>query len=154
MVQQVAALAAPLALQRQQTLEVLEQVDNPEVFQQSGNEALLQILCRNLLDNALRYSPDQGVVRVTLKQVDQGLHLVFEDSGAGMTAADQARLGERFFRLLGSGQSGSGLGWSIVRRIADVQAWPMQVQTSDALGGLQVTVQMNEKVTLLASGFL
>lgn len=141
-VQQVAALAAPLALQRQQTLEVLEQVDNPEVFQQAGNEALLQILCRNLLDNAMRYSPDQGVVRLTLKQVGHGLQLVFEDSGPGMSTADQARLGERFFRVLGSGQSGSGLGWSIVRRIADVQAWPMQVQTSDALGGLQVTVQM------------
>ena len=141
-VQQVAALAAPLALQRQQTLEVLEQVDNAEVFQQAGNEALLQILCRNLLDNAMRYSPDQGVVRVTLKQVGQGLQLVFEDSGPGMSTADQARLGERFFRVLGSGQSGSGLGWSIVRRIADVQAWPIQVQTSEALHGLQVTVQM------------
>ena len=141
-VQQVAALAAPLALHRRQTLEVLEQVDNPEVFQQAGNEALLQILCRNLLDNAMRYSPDQGVVRLTLKQVGHGLQLVFEDSGPGMSTADQARLGERFFRVLGSGQSGSGLGWSIVRRIADVQAWPMQVQTSDALGGLQVTVQM------------
>ena len=141
-VQQVAALAAPLALQRQQTLEVLEQVDKPEVFQQAGNEALLQILCRNLLDNAMRYSPDQGVVRLTLKQVGHGLQLVFEDSGPGMSTADQARLGERFFRVLGSGHSGSGLGWSIVRRIADVQAWPMQVQTSDALGGLQVTVQM------------
>ena len=142
-VQQVAALAVPLALQRQQTLEVLEQVDNPEVFQQAGNEALLQILCRNLLDNAMRYSPDQGVVRVTLKQVGQGLQLVFEDSGPGMSTSDQARLGERFFRVLGSGQSGSGLGWSIVRRIADVQAWPIQVQTSEALHGLQVTVQMN-----------
>jgi two-component system sensor histidine kinase QseC len=142
-VQQVAALAAPLALQRQQTLEVLDQVENPEMFQQAANEALLQILCRNLLDNAMRYSPAQGLVRVTLKQVGRGLQLVFEDSGPGMTAADQARLGERFFRVLGSGQSGSGLGWSIVRRIADVQSWSLKVETSDELHGLRVTVQMN-----------
>jgi two-component system sensor histidine kinase QseC len=153
-VQQVAALAAPLALQRQQSLEVLEQVENPAVFRQAANEALLQILCRNLLDNAMRYSPEQGLVRVTLKQVGPGLQLVFEDSGPGMSATDQARLGERFFRVLGSGQTGSGLGWSIVRRIADVQAWSLQVQTSEALHGLQVTVLMNEKVDVLASGFL
>ena len=141
--QQVAADLTPWALQRQQTLEVLQEVQDPIVFNRVANEALLQILCRNLLDNAMRYSPAKGVVRVTLKQVDQSLHLVFEDSGPGMSAADQARLGERFFRVLGSGQSGSGLGWSIVRRIADVQAWTLHVHSSEALGGLQVTVQMN-----------
>lgn len=142
-IQQVAADLTPLALQRQQTLEVLQEVQHPTIYNRIANEVLLQILCRNLLDNAMRYSPVKGLVRVTLKQVGQGLHLVFEDSGPGMSATDQARLGERFFRVVGSGQSGSGLGWSIVRRIADVQAWPMKVQTSDALGGLQVTVQMN-----------
>ncbi len=141
--QQVAADLTPWALQRQQTLEVLQEVQDPIVFNRVANEALLQILCRNLLDNAMRYSPAKGVVRVTLKQLDQSLHLVFEDSGPGMSAADQARLGERFFRVLGSGQSGSGLGWSIVRRIADVQAWTLHVHSSEALGGLQVTVQMN-----------
>ena len=141
--QQVAADLTPWALQRQQTLEVLQEVQDPIVFNRVANEALLQILCKNLLDNAMRYSPAKGLVRVTLKQVGQGLHLVFEDSGPGMSAADQARLGERFFRVLGSGQSGSGLGWSIVRRIADVQAWTLHVHSSEALGGLQVTVQMN-----------
>ena len=54
--------------------------------------------------------------------------------------ADQARLGERFFRVLGSEQPGSGLGWSIVRRIAQLHGLLIDVARSPALGGLQVTL--------------
>ena len=50
-------------------------------------------------------------------------------------------LGERFFRVIGSGQSGSGLGWSIVRRIASVLAAEMSVSRSASLGGLAVTAK-------------
>lgn len=63
------------------------------------------------------------------------------DSGPGLAEADRARLGERFFRVLGSSASGSGLGWSIVRRIADTQGAAVQVGRSATLGGLGVTVQ-------------
>jgi two-component system sensor histidine kinase QseC len=51
-----------------------------------------------------------------------------------------ARLGERFFRVLGSDQPGSGLGWSIVRRIAAVHEAEIDVRRSAALGGLAVAV--------------
>ena len=52
-----------------------------------------------------------------------------------------ARLGERFFRKLGTGRSGSGLGWSIVRRIAAAQGAQVQVNRSAELGGLGVRVR-------------
>jgi two-component system, OmpR family, sensor histidine kinase QseC len=57
-----------------------------------------------------------------------------------MNDEDRHRLGERFFRILGSGESGSGLGWSIVRRIAAVHQLELQVDKSEKLGGLAVRV--------------
>jgi two-component system sensor histidine kinase QseC len=54
--------------------------------------------------------------------------------------ADLARLGERFFRVLGSGEAGSGLGWSIVTRIARLYGLTVAVTRSAELGGLRVSV--------------
>jgi two-component system sensor histidine kinase QseC len=67
--------------------------------------------------------------------------LVVEDSGPGLAEAELQRLGERFFRVLGSAQPGSGLGWSIVQRIAQVHGATLQARRSAALGGLLVSVQ-------------
>ena len=64
--------------------------------------------------------------------------LSVEDSGPGMTEAERRRLGERFFRVTGNTESGSGLGWSIARRIAAVHGMVLQVEASEALGGLAV----------------
>jgi two-component system sensor histidine kinase QseC len=61
--------------------------------------------------------------------------LTVDDSGPGLSDDDKTRLGQRFFRVLGS-----GLGWSIVRRIAAAQGASVQVARSAALGGLQVVV--------------
>ena len=104
--------------------------------------ALAAVLLRNLLDNALRYGPDGGTVAVQLlpAQATHGVRLCVEDAGPGLSDADLARLGERFFRVLGSGQSGSGLGWSIVRRLARLHALQLHIDRSPALGGLRVTV--------------
>jgi two-component system sensor histidine kinase QseC len=57
-----------------------------------------------------------------------------------MPEADRARLGERFFRRLGGDESGSGLGWSIVRRVAAVHGLPVEVGESPTLGGLAVRI--------------
>ena len=67
--------------------------------------------------------------------------LSVQDSGAGMTVPEMARLGERFFRVLGNEQPGSGLGWSIVKRIAAVFDAQVQVNRSERLGGLAVAVR-------------
>jgi two-component system sensor histidine kinase QseC len=133
----VAAELAPRALDRGQALEV-EAAAGAVV---TGNETLLAALLRNLVDNALRYSPDGATVRLTLSTPSgAGPRLLVEDSGPGLCEADRARLGERFFRVLGSQASGSGLGWSIVRRIAAAHGAAIAAAPSAALGGLAVTV--------------
>ena len=104
--------------------------------------ALAQVLMRNLIDNAVRYSPDGALVRISVGCSPEGGagRLVVEDGGPGLTPDAMARLGERFFRVVGSPQTGSGLGWSIVRRLARLFELDLVVDRSAALGGLRVTV--------------
>ena len=134
--QRVAAELAPAALQRQQALSL----DAPAPCAVAGNDALAAALLRNLIDNALRYSPDGAAVQVSLQRRGDRVLVQVEDSGPGLAEADRDRLGERFFRVLGTGQPGSGLGWSIVRRIASAHSATVGVSRSTALGGLAVTV--------------
>lgn len=81
-----------------------------------------------------------GSIRVNVAFESGQPVLRVEDSGPGMTAPEMSRLGERFYRVLGHEQPGSGLGWSIVKRIGDVLGAQVQVRRSDALGGLAVSV--------------
>jgi len=132
----VVAELAPRAIDKNQTLE-LEAV---EPCRLQGDETLLAVLVRNLVDNAVRYSPRQARVKVSVRQQAGRVVLSVEDSGPGMAEAGRQRLGERFFRVTGHAESGSGLGWSIVRRIAAVHGMVLQVDASVELGGLAVRV--------------
>jgi two-component system, OmpR family, sensor histidine kinase QseC len=133
---QVAADLAPRALDKRQTLEL--DADTPCAVRGAG--ALVGVLLRNLLDNAIRYSPAGATVRASVQLKDGAATLEVHDSGPGLDETQRARLGERFFRVLGSEQSGSGLGWSIVQRIAAAQGAKVETGRSAALGGLAVTV--------------
>lgn len=132
----VAAELVYVALGRQQEITVLVDADCPV----AANEALLGVLVRNLVDNALRYSPDGARVDVTVHRHANGAVLQVQDSGPGMAEDAIAHLGERFFRVLGNDQTGSGLGWSIVRRLLDVFGAEAQIGRSQELGGLLVRV--------------
>lgn len=133
----VAADLAPTALARHQTLE-LEALAPHAV---AGDDLLVGVLVRNLIDNAMRYSPDGARIWVSVAAESGQSALRVEDSGPGMTEPEMARLGERFFRVLGHEQPGSGLGWSIVKRIGKLFGAQVQVSRSDRLGGLAVSVR-------------
>ena len=106
----------------------------------AANDALLGVLVRNLIDNAMRYSPDGARVDVTVRRHASGSVMQVQDSGPGMSEDAIAHLGERFFRVLGNERTGSGLGWSIVRRLLDVFGAEAQIGRSQELGGLSVKV--------------
>jgi two-component system sensor histidine kinase QseC len=133
----VVADLAPKAIAKQQTIEV----DAPGARVVHGDGTLLGVLVRNLIDNAIRYSPAQSSVQVSLIDSNQPVTLTVSDSGPGMSDEAMACLGDRFFRVLGSEQDGSGLGWSIVRRIAAVHQATVHTARSTSLGGMKVMVE-------------
>ena len=133
----VAGDLAPAALQRQQSLEL----DAPTACPVVGAEMLVSVMVRNLIDNAIRYSPQRARIWVSVAMESGQTVLRVQDSGPGMAPAELARLGERFFRVLGTEQPGNGLGWSIVSRIAVVLNARIEVKCSEMLGGLAVTVR-------------
>ena len=132
----VVADLAPVALGRKQLLEL----DISDACPVAVPEILLAVMVRNLVDNALRYSPEGARVLVCARHESNAVVFQVQDSGPGMTGEQIQRLGERFYRVLGNEQPGSGLGWSIVRRLADVFAARIEVMRSASLGGLSVTV--------------
>ncbi|MBX3603687.1 MAG: sensor histidine kinase N-terminal domain-containing protein [Piscinibacter sp.] len=133
---EVLAALAPAALARDQQLALEASAPCPL----PGHAALLAVLVRNLADNALRYSPDGARIDVAVERAGTGVRLRIEDSGPGLAEPDRRRLGERFFRVAGHAASGSGLGWSIVRRIAEAHGATVTTARSAARGGLAVEV--------------
>ncbi|HVR54491.1 MAG TPA: ATP-binding protein [Pseudorhodoferax sp.] len=96
--------------------------------------ALLASALRSLLDNAVRYGRPGGRIHLAAQpRADGGVRLAVRDDGPGVAPADRARLGERFFRVLGTGQSGNGLGLSIVARTATLHGATLRFE--DGLDG-------------------
>lgn len=114
----------------------LDAPDTPVVSQ--GQPLLLALLVRNLLDNAIRYSPAGS--EVWLKLTSGTLQVL--DNGPGVSAEALARIGERFYRPPGQQQSGSGLGLSIVHHIARLHGMTVTLENR-AEGGFAVTVNFN-----------
>jgi two-component system sensor histidine kinase TctE len=83
-----------------------------------GEPFLLREMLNNLLDNAVRYSRSGGQVTVRVRQNKAGPVLTVEDNGPGIPETERARVFERFYRVLGTGAEGCGLGLAIVSEIA------------------------------------
>ena len=103
-----------------------------------GHAEALRILLRNLLDNAIKYSPAGGKVDLEVVRTGDRLQLVVEDSGPGIPAADRERVLDRFHRGAGTGVAGSGLGLAIVKAIAELHGASLRLGHSVRLGGLSV----------------
>lgn len=107
----------------------------------SGNAEALMILLRNLLDNAVKYTPVGGTVDIEIRITNRHAVLTVEDGGPGIPAGDRERVLDRFYRVNGSEASGSGLGLAIVKSIAELHGASIALDTSSRLGGLRVAVQ-------------
>lgn len=107
-----------------------------------GQGEALRIMLRNLLDNAVKYTPAGGQVDVSL-QLQQGQPvLTVEDSGPGIAAQDRPRVFDRFFRASDVAlETGSGLGLAIVKAIAERHGATLALDRSPRLGGLKVEVR-------------
>ncbi|MBK6631002.1 MAG: sensor histidine kinase N-terminal domain-containing protein [Betaproteobacteria bacterium] len=106
----------------------------------AGDAILLGVLLRNLLDNAVRYTPAGGEVEVGVTCTKDAVLLAVSDSGPGIPETERAQVLDRFYRVLGSGEEGSGLGLSIVKRIADLHRAGVSLGAGPDGRGLRVEV--------------
>jgi two-component system sensor histidine kinase QseC len=119
---------------QQAGIEIRLHIHDPQVTR-TGQQLLLSLLVRNLLDNAVRYSPRGSVVEVTLDTHS----FTVRDTGPGIAPEALARIGERFYRPPGQDQTGSGLGLSIVKRIATLHRMQVSLRNGQD-GGFEVRI--------------
>ena len=107
----------------------------------AGHPDAARILVRNLLDNAVKYTPEGGTVDVEVRRSGDAWLLEVHDSGPGIDEVDRERVLDRFYRVTGSQATGSGLGLAIVKSIADLHGAALVLDRSARLGGLCVSVR-------------
>ena len=137
LVQQAVADVLPQAQERTIDLGV---VPSDAAWVQGDADALL-ILLRNLLENAIKYTPPKGQIDMAIESRHNGACLTVEDSGPGIPAADRERVFDRFFRGTQAGATGSGLGLAIARAIAEKHGATLTLDQSTKLGGLKVELR-------------
>ncbi len=111
------------------------ETDLPSHARMVGDRDLLLQAVANLLDNAMKFTPQGGVVRLSAREFEDGsIEVTVADSGPGLPPEDRARAGQRFFRADASRNTpGSGLGLSLVRAVAALHGG--RVELADALPG-------------------
>lgn len=109
-----------------------------------GRLPSIAILLRNLIDNASKYTPEKGVIHVTVGSQSDQASLLVEDSGPGVPEEEYERVLDRFYRVGGdhntSNVRGSGLGLSIVSDIVRTHNANIVISKSLALGGLAIKI--------------
>jgi signal transduction histidine kinase len=110
----------------------------PEVIA-DGNRNHLRRLLNNLLDNALKFTPPGGVIEIALESGDAIAKLLIADNGPGIAEADLPFIFDRFFRGKGRRETGSGLGLSLCREIAQLHGGALTARNR-ADGGAEFVV--------------
>lgn len=108
---------------------------------------------KNLVDNAIRYTPEGGRVDLSIFSADRSTMLQIKDSGPGIPVVERVHVFDPFYRILGSDQAGSGLGLSIVQAISDRIGADVRLAFSDEAtqSGLCVSVVI-QKLTTFPQG--
>lgn len=114
-------------------------MEAPDHVHVHGDTVQLYILIRNLLDNAIRYTPLDGVVLASISEQNDSTCLTIDDSGPGIPVEERQRVFRRFYRGHNTTQSGNGLGLAIVKNIVDQHGGTIELRQSH-LGGLQAHV--------------
>jgi two-component system sensor histidine kinase QseC len=135
-----------MASKKQQTLSL-----QIETCTMNGYIDELGILIRNLIDNALRYAGEGGRIEIACKNATavggaKEVRLRVADDGPGVPAEERERIFNRFYRVAGSSERGSGIGLSLVSRIALLHGASIEVTEGIAGRGFAVTVSFRAEI--------
>ncbi len=135
LVQRVAAGVRDAAPQAWIVLDLAE-----DIAPVQGDSDLLEVALRNLIDNAIRYSPAGSEIVVALQTTERHVLLSVRDNGPGVPAQELPRLMERFYRGASVSVEGSGLGLTIVSRIAELHGAVLELTNRDG-GGFEARLR-------------
>ena len=143
--EELVAEMAPLAIQKNIEIE-LNSPEKPLFFY--GNKISLGILLRNLIANAIIYTPEQGHISVLLSEQKNKIVLQVIDSGPGVPKELRSRIFDRFYRQIGNKADGSGLGLSIVKEIVQLHQGHIEARTPKSGAGLEIWVGFPKKIQI------
>ncbi len=132
------ALLSPLAINK----DIDISFNDAQAGSINGHEPSLRLLIRNLLTNAISYTPAAGKVSISLAKQKQRTILTVEDSGPGISEEDRERVMERFYRAENHQTPGCGIGLSIVDRVVQIHQGSLQLHHADSGQGLKVVIQI------------
>lgn len=133
------ALLSPLAINKNITVSF----DKKSAGLIEGDESSLRLLIRNLLSNAIAYTPAGGEIRLKITSFKKHTVLTIEDNGPGISEQDRDRVLERFYRVENHQTPGCGIGLSIVARVVQIHNGTLQLSHSDNNRGLKVVIQFD-----------
>jgi two-component system sensor histidine kinase TctE len=119
-----------------------------QAAQAMGHEWLLRELLGNLVDNAVKYTPEGGTVTIRCGPGDGSAFLEVEDDGPGLAPDERLRVLERFYRVRGTQGEGNGLGLAIADEIARVHHSQLELQPGTGGKGLRVSLLLGGKRAL------
>jgi len=134
---EIIAYLVPIALEKNIDIELAPPPQDTFIM---GNDTSIGILIRNVVDNAIRYTPPNGAVNISI--LNDNEHIIFRvtDTGPGIPLELRERVFERFFRILGTTAAGSGLGLAIVSQIAELHHAEISLNTPPNGIGLQFSI--------------
>ena len=132
----VIAHIAPAALSKKIVLELTG--DRHSVVK--AHAISLSVLIRNLVDNAVRYTPEGGKVNIDVSKQGPNTVLTVTDTGPGISGELQQRVFDRFYRVMGNHTQGCGLGLAIVKQIADLFNIAVELKNNDPGPGLTAMI--------------
>jgi len=141
---EIIAYLVPIALEKNIEIEFASPADEIII---EGNDIALGILIRNIVDNAIRYTPRNGQIKIEILNNQGEITFRVTDSGSGIPVELRERVFERFYRILGTEAQGSGLGLAIVSQIAELHYAKIMLSTPPNGTGLQfdITFPRSEK---------
>lgn len=116
---------------------------NPEIIVMIDEDRMQQVL-HNVLDNAIRYTNQNGDIMITLRQIDDYCELNIKDTGIGIDTEHLENLGERFYRVdkaRSRQHGGTGLGLAIVRQIVHIHEGQWRIE-SEKRNGTTVSIKL------------